>query len=269
MQSLPEASLDTPYKTAALTVLALCAYAADKNIGTEMLNWLRGTRPIKLRQRGSDENWFLWEQYLLTGVRTPKEADIIKVYKSKIIRRKIMSELLASLPQIAVCLIICAAKIVEISIQSLKTCMMVKGQRLKAAGLGFIECVIWGLVISTIIGTLGDNLFLLLFYCIGYATGLYLGSTIENKIALGTSNLQLIANDENTQKIINYLKEHNRGYTVFEGHGSIDKMNMIFIVLSRRETPVVLKDIRLLCENKVFVVTSEVSKYAGGYGMVK
>ena len=27
MQALPEASLDTPFKTAALTVLALCAYA--------------------------------------------------------------------------------------------------------------------------------------------------------------------------------------------------------------------------------------------------
>lgn len=146
LQALLEASLDTPYKTAALTVLALCAYAADRNIGTEMLNWLRGPRPlngqeisflndrfrdgktylpftyfagsvpdnnytpsqpytivvestsvsgaedgysklfipcggaddprpIKLRQRGSDGKWFLWEQYLLTGVRTPKAAD--------------------------------------------------------------------------------------------------------------------------------------------------------------------------------------------------
>ena len=146
LQALPEASLDTPFKTAALTVLALCAYAADKNIGTEMLNWLRGPRPlngqeisflndrfrdgktylpftyfvgstpdnnytpitpytiiiesnhgsddeagymklfipcggadsprpIKLRQRGSDGKWFLWEQYLLTGVRTPKDSD--------------------------------------------------------------------------------------------------------------------------------------------------------------------------------------------------
>ena len=146
LQSLPEASLDTPFQTAALTVLALCAYAADRNIGTEMLNWLRGPRPlngqdisflndsfrdgktylpftyfvgstpdnnytpaqpytiriesnhvsgeeqgymklfipcggadaprpIKLRQRGSDGKWFLWEQYLLTGVRTPKAAD--------------------------------------------------------------------------------------------------------------------------------------------------------------------------------------------------
>ena len=146
LQALPEASLDTPFKTAALTVLALCAYAADKNIGTEMLNWLRGPRPlngqeisfindrlrdgktylpftyfkgatpdndytpaepymivvesnhvsgeepgymklfipcggaddprpIKMRQRGSDGKWFLWEQYLLTGVRTPKSAN--------------------------------------------------------------------------------------------------------------------------------------------------------------------------------------------------
>lgn len=146
MQALPEASLDTPFKTAALTVLALCVYAEDKNAGTEMLNWLRGPRPlsgydisflndrfrggksylprtyfvgstpennytpaephtiavlsshvstaeagymklfipcggaddprpVKLRQRGSDGKWFLWEQYLLTGVRTPKAAD--------------------------------------------------------------------------------------------------------------------------------------------------------------------------------------------------
>lgn len=146
LQTLPESSLDTPFKTAALTVLALCAYAADRNIGLEMLNWLRGPRPlngqgisflndrfrdgktylpfsyfvgstpdnnytpsqpytikvernhvsaeeegymklfiscggadsprpIKLRQRGSDGKWFLWEQYLLTGIKAPKSSD--------------------------------------------------------------------------------------------------------------------------------------------------------------------------------------------------
>lgn len=146
MQALPEASLDSPFKTAALTVLALCAYAADKNIGIEMLNFLRGPRPlngqdisfiddrfrggksylpftyfvgstpdnnytpsepytitvesnhvsgvedgymklfipcggaddprpVKLRRRGSDGKWFLWEQYLLVGVCVPKSDD--------------------------------------------------------------------------------------------------------------------------------------------------------------------------------------------------
>ena len=178
-------------------------------------------------------------------------------------------EFLRGISPILVCLLVCAAKIVEITIQSLKTCMMVKGQRLKAAGLGFVECIIWGLVISTLIGSLGDDLLLLVFYCIGYATGLFLGSTIENKIALGTSNLELIASDESTEKITAYLKENDRGYTVFEGHGSKEKMNMIFVVLPRKETPKVLREIRKSCDNKVFVAVSEVSKYAGGYGMVK
>ena len=178
-------------------------------------------------------------------------------------------EMLRGISPFLVCLLVCGAKIVEITIQSLKTCMMVKGQRLKAAALGFVECMIWGLVISTLIGTLGNDPLLLVFYCVGYATGLFLGSTIENKIALGTSNLELIASDESTEKITAYLRESGKGYTVFEGKGSKDKMNMIFIVLSRRETPKVLKGIKASCDNKVFVVASEVSKYAGGYGMVK
>ena len=180
-----------------------------------------------------------------------------------------MSDFLASMPPVVVCLLVCVAKIIEISIQSLKTCMMVKGQRLKAAGLGFVECAVWGLVISTIIGTLGDNLFLLLFYCIGYATGLFLGSTIESKIALGTSNREIIANEESTKKITAYLRDHNLGYTVLDGHGSKDPMNMIFIVLARKEAGKVLKELRRECDNKLFVAVSEVSKYAGGYGMVK
>ena len=42
LKALPEATLDTPFKAAALTLCALCAYAADATIGTEMLNFLRG-----------------------------------------------------------------------------------------------------------------------------------------------------------------------------------------------------------------------------------
>lgn len=46
LQSLPEASLDDPFKTAALTVLALRAYTVNPDAGIEMLNWLRGPRPL-------------------------------------------------------------------------------------------------------------------------------------------------------------------------------------------------------------------------------
>lgn len=46
IKSLPEASLDTPYKTAALTLCALCAYAAAPDIGRDMLNFLKGPHPL-------------------------------------------------------------------------------------------------------------------------------------------------------------------------------------------------------------------------------
>ena len=91
-------------------------------------------------------------------------------------------------------------------------------------------------------------------------------------IALHTgirATLNLVPADENTGIILEYLGEHSRGYTVFDGKGSTDKMNMIFIVLPRREVARTLKEIRKICNNNVFVVASEVSKFAGGYGTSK
>ena len=46
LQALPEAELSDPFQTAALTVCALCVYGADRQAGTEMLNWLKGPRPL-------------------------------------------------------------------------------------------------------------------------------------------------------------------------------------------------------------------------------
>lgn len=145
LQALPEASLDSPFKTAALSLLALCAYGADKATGIEMLNFLKGPRPLSpmeisflddrfrdgqwyvpfsyfkgatpdndytpsepftveissnpnsasnigymtlwLRSGGADSprqitlrkagdgRWFLWEQYIMVGIRQPKSKD--------------------------------------------------------------------------------------------------------------------------------------------------------------------------------------------------
>ena len=46
LKELPEAALDTPFKTAALTLCALCAYSKDEEVGKEMLNWLKGPQPL-------------------------------------------------------------------------------------------------------------------------------------------------------------------------------------------------------------------------------
>ena len=51
LKALPEASLDTPYKAAALTVCALNAYMDDPDTGIEMLNFLKGPQPLTPREK--------------------------------------------------------------------------------------------------------------------------------------------------------------------------------------------------------------------------
>ena len=75
--------------------------------------------------------------------------------------------------------------------------------------------------------------------------------------------------EEHIKDVGKYLKDNNRGFTVLEGHGVKDKMYVIIIVLPRKDVKTVIKDISTITENQSFVVTSDVSKFTGGYGLRK
>jgi len=46
LQALPQAGLASPFGTAALAIAAMCAYEANPQAVAEMLNFLRGPRPL-------------------------------------------------------------------------------------------------------------------------------------------------------------------------------------------------------------------------------
>ena len=170
---------------------------------------------------------------------------------------------------ILTCLAICSAKIVEISIQSVRTVCLVKGERTLAATLAFIECLLWGFVTSSVIASLSSNIWLLLSYCVGYALGLFFGSIIESKIALGTSSVQIMVDDEHLKTVEEYLKEKGYGFTILDGHGSKEAMHVVIVVLARKTVKKTVQEIRKICGGHVFVVTSEISNFTGGYGIRK
>lgn len=167
---------------------------------------------------------------------------------------------------ILTCLSVCGAKILEISLQSLKTVSIAKGQKLRATLLAFMECLVWGFVVSSVITTLSEDILLLFFYCCGYSIGLFVGMTIESKLAIGTSNVQFIADEEHTGIITEYLTKRQKGYTVFNGHGTTETVNMILVILPRKEKRIIVPELQKLCNNNVFIVTSDVNRFIGGYG---
>ncbi len=48
MKELPEATLDNPFGTAALTICAFCVYVNDINKGLEMINFLKGPQELSI-----------------------------------------------------------------------------------------------------------------------------------------------------------------------------------------------------------------------------
>ncbi len=49
--ALPEAKMDTPFATAALTILAFCFYPENKDLSLKMLDFLRVPRPLSVMDK--------------------------------------------------------------------------------------------------------------------------------------------------------------------------------------------------------------------------
>ena len=63
-RALPQAALATPFDTAALTVLALCFYPQDRDAALEMLDYLRGPRPLTPYDRQFIRDRFMDHDYV-------------------------------------------------------------------------------------------------------------------------------------------------------------------------------------------------------------
>ena len=65
-----------PERICALFLCALALFDKDRDAGTAAMNLLRGPRPMKLRQKASTGEWFLWEySSILSGIRIPAAED--------------------------------------------------------------------------------------------------------------------------------------------------------------------------------------------------
>ena len=88
-------------------------------------------------------------------------------------------------------LFIFAARVCDVSLATIRTLMVVRGQKLYAAIIGFFEVIIYILALGKIFSDLSNPLNLL-FYALGFATGNYVGTFLEGKLAVGVFTAQVI-----------------------------------------------------------------------------
>ena len=109
------------------------------------------------------------------------------------------------------CIQIFAARIVDVSLGTIRTVFFVKGKTIEPFIIAFFEVFIWYIVAREAINTSGNALIIAIFYAGGYATGTYIGSFLSNRFIKGVVGVQIIVKD-NSDKLIKKLR--NKGYAV-------------------------------------------------------
>ena len=87
----------------------------------------------------------------------------------------------------------------------------------------------------------------------GYATGTFLGLTLEEKLAIGTQVIRLITN-KNCDEFLGELKNEKHGFTIVDGQGAMGPVKIIFIVVERKHVKALAEKIQRLLPNSFYSV---------------
>jgi len=165
-------------------------------------------------------------------------------------------------------LIIFLAKIVEITLSTLRTVLVTKGEKIYVAIIGFIEVSIWLKVVSVVLTGISESPAKMLAYALGYACGSLVGLTLEEKIGLGYSTIQIIVNKDQGNVLAKLLRDEGKAVTILEGEGMDSKKSVLLTHIKRKDKELIMKKIEELNIQAV-VTISETKKIYGGYGIRK
>jgi uncharacterized protein YebE (UPF0316 family) len=138
-------------------------------------------------------------------------------------------------------LLIFIARIMDVSIGTLRVISIAKGMKMLAPVLGFFEIIIWLLAFGAILRNLNNWQNFIAFAC-GFAVGNYVGMLIENKLALGTASLRIITGRDATE-LENILREKGYGLTSIDAEGKSGPVKVLYMLVSRSELPGIIKTV--------------------------
>ncbi|HEU4318655.1 MAG TPA: DUF5698 domain-containing protein [Acidimicrobiia bacterium] len=149
---------------------------------------------------------------------------------------------------IADLLLIVALRTLDVGISTVRIVVLGRGRRGLAAGLGFVEAIVWVVAVARVLDGIDDPARMVAFAA-GFALGTYLGSKVEEWLAIGQCVIRIVA-PVDSQQVAPRLRDLGFGATVFNGDGMDGEVRLTFCVVDRRQL------------TKVKRLISEVNPYA-------
>ncbi|MDO4766424.1 MAG: DUF5698 domain-containing protein [Eubacteriales bacterium] len=165
-------------------------------------------------------------------------------------------------------LIILFVKIFEVSLGTVRIVLITKGERGKGAILGVIEVIIWLSLVSTVLSNITDDPMKGVIYAVGFGLGNFLGSIVEEKLALGTTRIEIIVLQEHEAELTNALREAGFAVTVISGQGKDYERKILVSIVQRKMVKKYVEIAKSKQKNAMITVSDSKPVY-GGFGIRK
>jgi len=158
-------------------------------------------------------------------------------------------------------LLIFCLRIIDVSCDTMRVIFAIRGKRVIAASLGFIQALVWIFAVANAVKHLNSVLHVL-GYAGGYAMGTYIGVSLEKMIAYGVATVRIVTKRAGLG-IAAALREQGYGVTESHGVGRDGAVEVLNSVVQRRHLDDVLAVITALDE-EAFVTVEEPRVLLGG-----
>ena len=145
-----------------------------------------------------------------------------------------------------VCLEIFLARIVDVSLGTIRTFLVVKGKNITPAIVAFFEVLIWFYAAREALNTNIDSILIHIFYAGGYAAGTYIGTFISTHFFEGLIGVQVITKTSLEPKMLKEIRDSGFGASVVDLKNTHDKTkkDMLIIHLNKSKLKRLTKIIR-------------------------
>ncbi|HRP34437.1 MAG TPA: DUF2179 domain-containing protein [Gammaproteobacteria bacterium] len=149
---------------------------------------------------------------------------------------------IAELHPVILTLAIFLARILDVSLGTVRTIVVFRGHRLLAAVIGFFEIVIWVIAAGQVLQNL-DAWYLIVAYAGGFGAGNYIGIWLEAKLAIGREMVSAISFRADGE-LAKLLRERGfRSIDVDADMGRGPAVDLVITVTRRRRVPELLRTI--------------------------
>lgn len=160
------------------------------------------------------------------------------------------------------------AKIVEVSLMTVRTVLITRGEKLYGSMIGFFEVMIWLYVISTVLNGIQQDPVRMIVYALGFCSGNYIGCTLEERLALGILTINVISSKDDGLRLADILREKHVGVTLMDAEGLHDVKKMLIIHVKRKRKSEIVRLIEGSGLEAVISISDTKTVY-GGYGIRK